>query len=185
MPTQTLRIWLYAAIILPLLLFAHSVNAAVTITFYSHDFGDRFPHAFVVLNGTVDATGETVDTNYGFTAVNVTPAILWGRVLGKVETSEPQYVARSRPHFSIELTDAQYAQVLAKAEEWRTKEQKNYSLNKANCVHFVSEMAQLLGLNVNPNSKLYKKPKSFLYEVTALNPGLRLGQEAAATREDG
>ena len=158
MPKKSIRIWLYAAIILPLMMFAHTAHAAVTITFYSHDFGDRFPHAFVVLKGTVDSTGETVDTNYGFTAVNVTPAILWGSVLGKVETSKPEYVADSRPHFSMELTDAQYAQVMGKVQEWRDKEQKSYNLGKSNCVHFVSEMAELLGLRVNPKSKLYKKP---------------------------
>ena len=183
MPTKSIRIWLYAAIILPLMMFAHTAHAAVTITFYSHDFGDRFPHAFVVLKGTVDSTGETVDTNYGFTAVNVTPAILWGSVLGKVETSKPEYVADSRPHFSMELTDAQYARVMGKVQEWRDKEQKSYNLGKSNCVHFVSEMAELLGLRVNPKSKLYKKPKSFLYEVAEWNEGLTLDGQAAATAD--
>ena len=24
-------------------------SAAVTVSFYSHDFGDRFPHAFIVV----------------------------------------------------------------------------------------------------------------------------------------
>jgi len=41
-------------------------------------------------------------------------------------------------------------------------------------VHFVMEAAALLGLSVNRNSKLFKKPKSFLIEVMRLNPRLKL-----------
>src|SRR5688500_12836683 len=47
--------------------------AAVEIAFYSRELGgNNFPHAFVALHGTVDATGEAVDTSYGFTAKSVT-----------------------------------------------------------------------------------------------------------------
>ena len=45
---------------------------------------------------------------------------------------------------------------------------KSYNLNKRNCVHFVMEAAALLGLSVNRNSKFFKKPKSFLFEVMRL-----------------
>ncbi len=173
-----MRTWIYAALILPFLLFAQTAHAAVTITFYSHDFGSHFPHAFIVLKGTVGSTGEVVDTNYGFTAVNVSPAILWGRVKGKIETSKPKYVADSNRHFSIELTDAQYASVITKVEEWRNKKQKSYSLNKSNCVHFVGEVARLLGLKTNPKSKYFKKPKTYLREVESLNPELKTIQMA-------
>ena len=55
--------------------------AAVEVAFYSRELGgNNFPHAFVTLQGTVDATGEAVDTSYGFTAKAVTPAILLGSV---------------------------------------------------------------------------------------------------------
>lgn len=163
-------------IIAPLLFWGQSAYAAVTITFYSHDFGSSFPHAFIVLKGTVDTTGEAVDTNYGFTAVNVSPGILFGSVKGKIETSKAKYVEGSDPHFAITLTDAQYAQVLAKMQEWRDKPQKSYNLGKRNCVHFVAEVAQLLGLKTNAKSKYFKKPKSFLREVKGLNPGLDLSE---------
>ena len=33
-------------------------QAAVTITFWSHELGNSFPHAFFSLRGTVDATGQ-------------------------------------------------------------------------------------------------------------------------------
>ena len=151
-----------------------SANAEVTATFYSHDFDDYFPHALVKLQGIVDSTGEVVDTNYGFTAVNTTPAILWGPVKGMIETKEAKYVSNSNAHFTLKLTDAQYAQVIAMVAEWRTLPGKSYRLNDRNCVHFAMEAAALLGLQVNRKSKFFKKPKSFLLEVMTLNPGLKL-----------
>jgi hypothetical protein len=171
-----------AALILSLLLlFAPAnVQAQVTATFYSHDFGDHFPHTFFTLKGTVEATGEVVDTNFGFTAVNTTPAILWGSVKGKIETKDAQYIADSNPHFTIKLTQEQYDMLIAHVEAWRNRPQKSYNLNKSNCVHFIMEAAELLGLTVNRQSKLFKKPKSFVLEVMSLNPELKLAPDAGA-----
>lgn len=147
-------------------------RAEVVVSFYSHDFGDRFPHAFIVMKGKVDATGEVVDSNYGFTAVSVSPAILLGSVKGKVESSKADYIAKSDRQFDVTVDDATYARVLAKVAEWRDREQPSYSLNKRNCVHFVMELAEVVGLKVDRKSKLFKKPKSFLIEVKGLNPQL-------------
>lgn len=149
-------------------------HAEVVATFYSHDFGDHFPHAFIKLKGTVDATGEVVDTNYGFTAVNVSPAILMGSVKGMIETKDAKYVSKSNPHFSLRLSDADYRKLLDHVERWRSMPGKSYSLNKRNCVHFVMEAAALMGLSVNRKSKFFKKPKSFVLEMMKLNPALRL-----------
>jgi hypothetical protein len=151
-----------------------SAHAEVIATFYSHDFGDHFPHAFVKLTGTVDATGEKVDTNYGFTAVSVSPAILMGSVKGMIETKDAKYVSKSNPHFSLRLSDAEYARFMAFVDKWRNLPGKSYSLNKRNCVHFAMEAAALLGLNVNRQSKFFKKPKSFILEVMKLNNGLKI-----------
>lgn len=156
------------------LLFAAPASAEVSATFYSHDFGDHFPHALVELKGTVDSTGEVVDTNYGFTAVSVSPAILMGSVKGMVETKDAKYISSSNAHFTLKLSDAQYAQLVALVEQWRTMPGKSYNLNNRNCVHFAMEAAALLGLQVNRKSKFFKKPKSFILEVMKLNPGLKL-----------
>lgn len=147
-------------------------RADVIVSFYSHDFGDRFPHAFIVMKGRLDATGEVVDSSYGFTAVSVSPAILFGSVKGKVEASEPDYIAKSDRQFDVTVDDATYARVVAKVAEWRDHAQPSYSLNKRNCVHFVMELAETVGLKVDRKSKLFKKPKSFLIEVKGLNPAL-------------
>jgi hypothetical protein len=169
---------LSALILSLLLLFAPaSAQAQVTATFYSHDFGDHFPHTFFTLKGTVEATGEAVDINYGFTAVNTTPAILWGSVKGKIETKDAKYIEKSNPHFTIKLTAEQYDALTAHVEAWRSKPQKSYNLEKSNCIHFVMEAAELLGLKVNRQSKFFKKPKSFVLEMMSLNPDLKLDPE--------
>lgn len=172
------------SIILSLLMLcaglAAPARAEVVVSFYSHDFGDRFPHAFIVMKGRLDATGEAVDANYGFTAVSVSPAILFGSVKGKVESSKPDYIDKSDRQFDVTVDDATYGRVLAKVAEWRDREQPSYSLNKRNCVHFVMELAEVVGLQVNRKSKLFKKPKSFLIEVRGLNPGLTEPAKAPA-----
>jgi hypothetical protein len=154
--------------------FSTSAQAEVIATFYSHDFGDHFPHAFVTLQGSVDSTGEAVDTNFGFTAASVSPAILMGSVKGIIETKDAKYIASSDPHFSIRLSDAEYEKFMAFVDKWRNLPGKSYSLGKRNCVHFAMEAAALLGLSVNRQSKFFKKPKTFLREVMGLNTGLKL-----------
>ena len=169
--TRGLRLILLSLLLLCAGLTAPA-RAEVVVSFYSHDFGDRFPHAFIVVKGKLDATGEDIDTNYGFTATSVSPAILFGSVKGEVQTSKPDYIAKSDRQFDVTVDDATYARLLAKVAEWRDREQPSYSLNKYNCVHFVMELAEVAGLKVDRKSKLFKKPKSFLIEVRGLNPEL-------------
>jgi hypothetical protein len=150
-------------------------HAEILATFYSHDMKDNyFPHALIRLKGTVEATGQVVDTNYGFTAQKVSPALLMGSVLGMMETKDAKYVSRSDAHFTLKLSDADYIKLMEHVEKWRTMPGKSYNLGKQNCVHFVMEAAEMLGLSVNRKSKYFKKPKSFLMEVLKLNPGLSL-----------
>lgn len=166
----------FATLIIALLLalLPFTARAEVQATFYSHDFGDHFPHTFIVLKGADDVSGEAVDTNYGFTAKNLTPAILWGSVLGEIETKDAKYIEDSNAHFTLNLSNEQYSALMAHVEKWRSKPQKSYNLDKSNCVHFVMEAAELLGLKVNRKSKFFKKPKSFVLEVMTLNPELKL-----------
>jgi hypothetical protein len=154
--------------------------AAVQIAFYSRELGgNNFPHAFVQLSGTIDATGERVDTSYGFTARAVTPAILLGSVAGEVVVEGPRQVARSDRQFSLVLTDAQYWATLAVVERWRSRRQPSYHLNRRNCVHFVAELARAVGLRVENADRLMKRPRSFLQHVRALNPQLAVAAAPA------
>ena len=155
--------------------------ASVEISFYARELGTNFPHAFVVLKGTVDATGERVDTSLGFTAHTVTPAILFGAVRGEVEVLEADYIGRSIRHFAVTLTDEQYRRVLAVAEEWRNAPQPSYRLRQHSCVHFVSALAAAIGLQVDNSQRLMNRPRSFLERVIELNPQLAAPAAPAAT----
>ena len=155
-----------AAILLPL-----PASAAVTIAFWSRDFGNYFPHAFFTLRGTPDAGGAAVDASYGFTAKSVTPKLLFGNVGGRVETPKRGYMEGSHVRFSVTLSDAQYARIVALVRAWDEKTgDATYNLGKRNCVHFVREAAVIAGLAAD-FPKLMKKPGRFLLSVAAANPG--------------
>jgi hypothetical protein len=166
------RVWLLA------LLLAFGVPApaaaAVEIAFYSRELGgNNFPHAFISLHGTLDATGERVDTSYGFTAHAVTPALLFGSVTGEIVVEGARQIARSNRQFALILSDERYRAVMAVVERWRNRPQPSYNLNRRNCVHFVAEVAEALGLRVEYVQRLMKRPRSFLEHVRNLNPQLR------------
>jgi hypothetical protein len=156
--------------------------AAVSITFYSKEFGSSFPHAFVVLEGTLDRGGPRIEEDYGFTARTISPAILWGKVSGEVITDHsPGYVRGSDRHFTVTLADSEYDRVMATIERWRTAKQPSYDLDKHNCVHFVAELAAAIGMS--PDTKrLMKKPRSFLENLTAQNRAWLTGRNATFHR---
>ncbi len=145
-------------------------RAEVIVAFYSHELGTSFPHAFIKLEGTLQQGGTPVDDNFGFTAKSVTPAVLMGAVGGKIEKVAAKYIASSDRQFAIRISDAQYAALQELIEKWRKLPGKSYSLNSRNCIHFVGNVAQLIGLKVVFDQKLMKKPRSFLLSLAALNP---------------
>lgn len=161
-------------LILMLLVFtwASAVQAQVQIAFYSKDMASSFPHAYVRLTGTLGQGGKAIDTNYGFTPVSTSPSILFGAVPGTIETAGTDYVARSDRHFAVELSDSQYRRVLAIIEKWRSAPQPSYRLNGRNCVDFVAEIANAIGIRAPVIPKLMKKPRSYLDEVARLNAAL-------------
>ena len=155
-----------------LLTIALPAQAAVTVTFWSHEFGNSFPHAFITLRGVPDAGGPPVDANYGFTAKSVTPALLFGSVPGEVEPAKPPYISGSDAQFSVVLTDAQYNQILQLIAAWDEKTgDGHYNLNNRNCVHFVKEAARIAGLIDLDRPKLMKKPRSYLQSIGEANQG--------------
>ncbi len=163
-------VWLIALLLCWL---PSQARADFLVTFYSHDFGSSFPHAFFTVKGVPDRGGAPVDTNYGFTAKTVSPAILMGSVVGEVEQVKQRYIDSSDRRFSLRIDDARYDALMAVVAKWRAIPGKSYNLDKRNCVHFIGEAAQAVGLNVVFDKKLMKKPKSFLLNVQSLNPGLK------------
>lgn len=152
--------------------FSVTARAEVTVTFYSHDFGKNFPHAFFVAKGET-SDGRKVDTAFGFTAVNVSPGILFGSVNGHVKAPSADYIASSNPHFTVNIDDSKYRKLMAVVQKWQAIPQKSYSLNKRNCVHFINDVIKALDLRTNLKTANWKKPRSFMEEVMRLNPFLK------------
>ncbi len=161
---------LCTALLLALTLVTTPALADVRMTFWSRDTSNYFPHAFITLKGTLDATGEAVDTSYGFTLNDIGPAALFKSVGAHIDITNKKYIRDSDAQFQVRITDAQYAAILAQVAEWGAPGFK-WNLNKRNCVHFAAEAARRAGLVVVEDKRLMKKPKSFTRSLIALNPG--------------
>jgi hypothetical protein len=149
-----------------------SAWAAVDVTFYSKEFGSSFPHAFVIVEGTLERSGERISEDYGFSAKTISPAILFGKVKGEVISDHsPSYVRGSDKHFTLTLTEAEYDALIGAVARWRDYPQPSYDLDKHNCVHFVADLAASLGMKAETPKRLMKKPRSFIESLTETNRG--------------
>lgn len=162
---------LFAALLA--LVAAGAATAEVRVTFHSFNgampFG-RFPHAFVSFSGTLEATGEPVKENFGWSARNISPAILRGPVYGMVLVEKDGWLSKTNRHFTVPLTDAQYRTLRAEVEAYRAHPGKYYSLEERNCIHFVGRMAELIGLKVDYPPAMMRKPRQWLNHIGDLNP---------------
>lgn len=151
-------------------LIGSPVQAQVQVHFYSRELSTEFPHALIIVEGSL-SNGQKVSDNFGYTPRTVSPTILLSKVKGYVQAAKPDYIAKANRQFSVTVDDAGYARLMARIERWRALKQPSYSLEKNNCVHFIMDMADAVGLKVNRQSKFFKKPRSFLQEVRSLNMG--------------
>lgn len=146
--------------------------AQVQLSFHSFNgslLGVRYPHTFIVLEGTMEADGQPVAENYGYTSVRVTPAILSGNVDGTIHVEEAQYIATTNRHFTVPISDGQYQAIVAEVARWRDAG-RVYNLNTRNCIHFVAAIARIAGLKVEIPAGLTKKPRAWLHLIARLNP---------------
>ncbi len=157
---------------------AAPAQAAVTITFYSHDFRmfgagllANFPHGFIILSGTPDDGTAPATGNFGFSATDFFINALWEPVEGSLDKNPlpADYVNGADRHFSFPLTDAQYHAVVAVVDKWKSWPQPSYDIDKHNCVTFVKELAIAAGLSVSDSPKFIRKPKEFLDDMTSRN----------------
>jgi hypothetical protein len=173
--------WLKALLLLWLLAGPVRASAAVEISFHSRDFGSTYPHAFIALRGTLDATGERVEGDYGFTVRHlVGPSILVGPVGGQVISEGPVYVARGRRHFALILSDDEYRRVMRLVDRWRNLPQPSYDLRRRTCVTFVAEVAAILGLEIAVDGALLRRPRAFLDRVWLANRPIILARARPA-----
>lgn len=142
----------------------HSINGSVV-------FGSRYPHAFIVLDGTL-ADGRTINENYGFSARRANLSVLNGPVEHMVLSETERTVRRTNRHFSLTISDEQYFRIIEEVHAWQNAPGKYYDLETRNCIHFVGTMAQILGLRVDYPEKMLRRPKKWLNHITELNPQL-------------
>ncbi|OZA91721.1 MAG: hypothetical protein B7X57_09710 [Erythrobacter sp. 34-65-8] len=152
-----------------------AASADVLMSFHSFSgslFSGRYSHTFIVLEGTLDATGERVSENYGFTAKEVSRAVLQGPVEHAIQVEPAKYIKSTKRHFTVKLSDAQYRRVRAEVERWRTAPGKYYDLDRRNCLHFVGAMAEIVGIKVVYPQSMLRKPRQWLDHLGKLNPWL-------------
>lgn len=190
-PKAWTRGWTAALLAALAFLLPVRAEAAVEMTFYAREFGSQFPHGFVTLQGTPDRGGDRIQTSYGFTATQVSPAILFGSVRGVVEQLGEGYVRGSEPHLAVVLSDSEYDQVVATAERYRALRQPSYNLNRRNCVHFIAEIAAAVGMSAEVPRNLTRRPRSFLELLIRTNrdwlaqrPGVRILREPPAEQPE-
>jgi hypothetical protein len=155
-----------------LIAFATAARADVTVTFWSHEMDKNYPHAFITLTGTTEA-GKPVNANFGFTAKSISPSILWGPVKGEIETLSSGYLKRSQRRASLIVSEKQYGAILSVVARWKSSAGNSYDLNKRNCIHFVGQIAETLGLRVSYDPSLTMKPYDFVSRLIELNPSLK------------
>lgn len=146
-----------------------AAHADIEVGFWSRELGLELPHAFITIRGTVD--GKPVDESYGYTPKAITPAILWGPVPGRIDLTTKSYMAASHEHFVVTVSDAAYARLKSVVARHANKPGSVYYMNTHNCVTFVGEEAQAVGLKVPYNTRLLKKPTSYLAAIQAVNAG--------------
>ena len=174
------RLCLYALGTLLALGASAPAPAAVEISFRSHAMGASFPHAYVVLSGTLDATGRRVEANYGFTVRHeIGPSILFGPVEGTIDSETREHAAGGRRHFSLRLSDEEFGRVLRVVTRWRALPQPSYHLDRRTCVTFVAEVATALGLAATPDRAMQRRPQAFLERVRRDNAAIIAARSSA------
>lgn len=161
--------------VLALFAFAQPAAAKVQVHFQSFNgsvFFGRYPHTFVIFEGTLDDTGEKVNENFGFSAKAATPAVLLGPVPHAIYTEKQKWVTQTNRHFTLTVDDATYHRMREEVEAWRNHPGHFYDLDTNNCIHFVGRIAELGGLKVDYPKELLRKPRAWLNHIAALNPQL-------------
>jgi hypothetical protein len=161
-------------------LLASSAQAQVLVSFYSVPGSvvtGRSVHAFFTLTGTLDANGQAVDENYGFSAATWNPAGFFHPVPQTMLIENPDYVRRAHYHFRTTISDAAYHRIVQEVHLWWRDPNHLWDIDKRNCVTFVGVVAQMAGLKADFPPKMMRHPRAYLDHVAALNPQL-----AATTR---
>ncbi|MEW4449222.1 hypothetical protein [Qipengyuania sp. JC766] len=166
----------FLTLLLALVALGWSGAASAEVTVHFHSFNGsvlwgRYPHTFVVLEGTLE-DGTRIDENYGFSALKSNTDALRGPVKQTILIEKPKTIRSTNRHFSVEVSDAKYRQIRDTMVAWRDAPGPYYDLDKRNCIHFVGTIAKIVGLKVTYPSNMLRRPKKWLNHITSLNPQL-------------
>ncbi len=141
----------------------HSINGSM--------FGGRYPHAFVVFEGTL-SNGTEVKQNYGFSARYTSQVIARGPAEHLIQTETDRTVANTNRHFTVTVSDQTYRRLLATVLAWRDYPGRYYNLDENNCIHFVAALARVAGLQADVPEEYVHQPKDWLNYIARTNPQL-------------
>ncbi len=163
-------------------------HAGITISFYSHGWGlghglVYFPHAFVLIERTGAPDAPVSRETYGYTAIAQDPSVLLHPTPGEVIPEDPSYLKRSTLHFTLTISEAQYRALKATVAAWAAPGSQLYSLDGHNCITFVADLAQELGLKTPPPTG--RDPGRFLEAVRRLNAARFAARTVAAVGPSG
>jgi len=164
--------WLSALLAVVAVCVAPAAQAQVRVSFYSHPWGFTssyiyFPHAFIVVEPDGASSSLRGPASFGFTAVNATAVLITKHGPGEIIPEDDRYRAVSTLHFSVVVSDEQYASLSRGIDAWRSVKGDPYDLNNRNCITFIAEMARLAGLKVAASATL--DPAVFLESVRRAN----------------
>lgn len=131
----------------------------------------RYPHTFVVFEGTLE-DGTRVNENFGFSARSSAQAITSGPAEHMIITEDEDTIPDTNRHFTVTVSPAQYRRMRAEVLRWRNHPGRFYDLDENNCIHFVSRMAEMVGLRTDVPSQYLRRPKAWLNYITRRNPQL-------------
>jgi len=166
-----------AALFAAVLSLIATVPAMAAITVHFHSFNGsvlwgRYPHTFVVFEGTLEGNGQRVQENFGFSAKYTSQAITNRPSEHEIVTEEERTIPKTNRHFSVRISDAQYRALRAEIERWRNYPGRYYDLDERNCIHFVAALAQMLDIRADVPVDYLRRPKAWLNYVTRNNPHL-------------
>jgi len=155
------------------MLVAPAAQARVKVSFYSHPWGMSatgylyFPHAFIVVDPDPQSSTLSSRQSFGFTAVDSTAVLIVKHGPGMIIPEDQRYRSVSSLHFSVEISDEQYAALQQGIDAWRSVPGDPYDLKKRNCISFIAEMARLVNLKVPDVTTL--DPAAFLERTRQAN----------------
>jgi len=167
-----------------LILVTGPASAKVQLSFYSYKgaiLAGRYPHGFVMVQGTQDTDGQSVDETFGYSTSAGEFAVLSGPTQGVLDVPTPAYIAASTRHVSITITDEQWRAIRAEKARWIDPPgQFHYELYRNNCVNFLARIAQIAGLELPVPPALELKPRAYLTLLAARYPQAQAAQTVLA-----